>query len=439
MRKSVSALIISTFLSAIAMGTFMLALPFSTVSGTIAFEDALFTSASAVTVTGLIVKDTATYFTPFGQMVILILLQVGGLGIMTFSTFAILLMGKSFSLKDKSVIENEFTAGSYKNLKELLKKIIMMTFGIEFIGAVILYFQFTQLTGSHRIFASVFHSVSAFCNAGFSIFSSNFEDYTSHYGINITLMLLIIFGGIGFLVLNEVLLFMRREIKSFLKFSLHSKLVIITSGLLIGFGFIVIFIEELLNKSNNLPIGDKVLSSLFQSVTARTAGFNTINLNYLSFASIFILLLLMFIGASPGSTGGGVKTSSFSVVITYFHSRLKGREKIDIFYRNIPTKTIEKAFIVIIISFLLISLFTMLLLTFETKFKMVELVFETVSAFGTVGLSMGITSQLSFPSKLIVFLTMFVGRIGPLTLLIALSKRESKAVFNYPEENIMIG
>ena len=439
MKKSVSALIISSFLSAIAMGTFLLVLPFSTVSGTIAVEDALFTSASAVTVTGLIVKDTAAYFTPFGQMVILILLQVGGLGIMTFSTFAILLMGKGFSLKDKFVIENDFTAGSYKNLKDLLKKIIMMTLGMECMGAVVLYVQFSQLKGSHRIFAAVFHSVSAFCNAGFSIFSSNFEDYTSHYGINITLMLLIIFGGIGFLVLYEVLLFIRRKIKGFSKFSLHSKVVIIASGLLIGVGFIVIFIEELLNKSNNLPIGDKILSSLFQSVTARTAGFNTINLNYFSFASIFILLLLMFIGASPGSTGGGIKTSSISMVIAYFRSRLKGREKIDIFYRNIPAKTIEKAFIVIIMSFLLISLFSMLLLTFETKFKMVELVFETVSAFGTVGLSMGITSQLSLPSKLIVLLTMFIGRIGPLTLLIALSKRESKAVFNYPEENIMIG
>ena len=417
----------------------MLMLPFSTVSGTIAFEDALFTSASAVTVTGLIVKDTATYFTPFGQMVILLLLQIGGLGIMTFSTFAILLMGKSFSLRDKSVLKNDFTVGSYQNLKELLKKIIIMTFGMEFVGAVVLYFHFTQFKGGYRIFASVFHSVSAFCNAGFSIFSNNFEDYISNYGINITLMLLIIFGGIGFLVLNETLLFIRRKIKGFSKFSLHSKLVIITSALLIVIGFIVIFIEELLNKSNNLPIGGKVLSSLFQSVTARTAGFNTINLNYLSFASIFILLLLMFIGASPGSTGGGVKTSSTGIVMAYFRSRLKGREKIDIFYRDIPVKTIEKAFIVIIISFLLISLFTILLLTFETKFRMIELVFETFSAFGTVGLSMGITSQLSLPSKLIVTLTMFIGRIGPLTLLIALSKRESKAVFNYPEENIMIG
>ena len=439
MKRSVSGIIISTFLLAIAVGTSLLMLPFSTMSGTIAFEDALFTSASAVTVTGLIVKDTATYFTPFGQMVILLLLQIGGLGIMTFSTFAILIMGKSFSIKDKSVLENDFTVGNYKNLKELLKKIIIMTFGMEFVGAVVLYFHFTQFKGGYRIFASVFHSVSAFCNAGFSIFSNNFEDYISHYGINITLMLLIIFGGIGFLVLNETLLFIRRKIKGFSKFSLHSKLVIITSALLIVIGFIVIFIEELLNKSNNLPIGGKVLSSLFQSVTARTAGFNTINLNYLSFASIFILLLLMFIGASPGSTGGGVKTSSTGIVMAYFRSRLKGREKIDIFYRDIPVKTIEKAFIVIIISFLLISLFTILLLTFETKFRMIELVFETFSAFGTVGLSMGITSQLSLPSKLIVTLTMFIGRIGPLTLLIALSKRESKAVFNYPEENIMIG
>jgi trk system potassium uptake protein TrkH len=439
MKKSASTNIITTFLITIAVGTIVLLLPFSTVKGSIAIEDALFTSASAVTVTGLIVKDTATDFTLFGQIVILVLLQIGGLGFMTFSTFTILLMGKSFSLKDKSVIENDFTAGSYKNLKDLLKKIVFMTFAIEIIGAVVLYYQFTGLSGGRRIFSSIFHSVSAFCNAGFSIFSNSLEDYIANTGINITLMVLIILGGIGFLVMSETLMFLRRKIKRFSRFSLHSKLVLITSALLILAGFIVIFLEELLNKSNTLPLGTKILSSLFQSVTARTAGFNTINLNYFSFASIFIILLLMFVGASPGSTGGGIKTSSTGVVIAYLRSRLRGRQNVDLFYRNIPTHMIEKAFIVIIISFLLISVSAILLLTFEPGLKMPELVFETVSAFGTVGLSMGITAQLSLPSKLIIMVTMFIGRIGPLTLLIALSKRESRAVFNYPEENIMIG
>jgi trk system potassium uptake protein TrkH len=439
MKKSVSALIINTFLITILIGAFVLMLPFSAARGAISAEDALFTAASAVTVTGLIVKDTAADFTPFGQVVILILLQVGGLGFMTFSTFGILLMGKSFSITDKTIIENDFTAGSYKNVKDLVKKIVIMTFSMELLGAVVLYCQFTSLNGAHRVFAAGFHSVSAFCNAGFSIFSSSFEDYTGHWGINVTLMVLIICGGIGFLVLNEIGLVISKEIKRISRLSLHSKLVLITSGILILLGFFVIFFEELLNKGNHLSIAEKILSSLFQSVTARTAGFNTINLNYLSFASIFIIILLMFIGASPGSTGGGIKTSSVGIVMAYFRSRWKGREKVEIFFRNISHKNIEKAFMVIILSFLVVFISFFMLLTIESELKTHELLFETVSAFATVGLSMGITSKLSVMSKLVIIVTMFIGRIGPLTLLIALSKKESHANFKYPEEPIMIG
>jgi trk system potassium uptake protein TrkH len=439
MKKSASSLIISSYLITIFTGTLVLMLPFSTTHGSLNPEDALFTAASAVTVTGLIVKDTAVDFTPFGQAVILILLQIGGLGFMTFSTFTILLMGKSFSIQDKTIIENEFTAGSYKNVKDLLKKIVLMTFGMEVAGALVLYSQFTGLHGAHRVFASIFHSISAFCNAGFSIFSTSFEEYISHWGINLTLMVLIICGGIGFLVLNEIGLFMRRKIKRFSKFSLHTKLVLVSSGILISAGFLIILTQELMNRQNHFSFGANVLSSLFQSVTSRTAGFNTIHLNYLSFGSLFIIIILMFIGASPGSTGGGIKTTSASVIFAYFRTRLQGKEKIDMFYRNIPVKTIEKAFIVIIIHALLIGLFFLLLLTIETKFEMRELLFETVSAFGTVGLSLGITSELSMMSKLIISVTMFIGRIGPLTLLIALSKRESHAILTYPEEHIMIG
>jgi trk system potassium uptake protein TrkH len=439
MKKSVSALIINSFLITILIGTFVLMLPFSVARGSLSTEDALFTAASAVTVTGLIVKDTAADFTPFGQVVILILLQIGGLGFMTFSTFGILLMGKSFSITDKTIIENDFTSGRYKNAKDLVKKVVIMTFSMELLGAVVLYYQFTGLNGAHRVFAALFHSISAFCNAGFSIFSTSFEEYTGHWGINVTLMVLIIFGGIGFLVLNEIGLVIRKKIKRISRLSLHSKLVLITSGILIFLGFFVIFIEELLNKNNHLAFGEKILSSLFQSVTARTAGFNTINLNYLSFASIFIIMLLMFIGASPGSTGGGIKTSSVGIVMAYFRSRLKGREKIYIFYRDISARNIEKAFMVIILSFLIVFISFLMLLTFESELKTDDLLFETVSAFATVGLSMGITSELSLMSKLVIIVTMFIGRVGPLTLLIALSKKETAANFKYPEEPIMIG
>lgn len=439
MKRSASFIIITTFLSAIIIGALLLSLPAATVSGSIKLEDAFFTSASAVTVTGLIVVDTATYFTLFGQSVILLLLQFGGLGFMTFSTLFILLIGKSISLKDTFIIENDFTGGVRRNIKQLVKNIFLMTFTIELIGAILLYFQFKDLDTGKRIFSAVFHSISAFCNAGFSVFSNSFENYLSHAGINITLILLIVLGGIGFLVLDELMLFFRRKIRSFSKFSLHSRLVIISSFTLIAAGFLVILVEELLNGSNELSFGSNVLTALFQSVTARTAGFNTINLNVLSFASIFIITLLMVIGASPGSTGGGVKTTPVSIIFAYFRSRLQGRPKVDLFYRNIPAKTVEKAFIVIILSFLLISFSFLLLLTFESHLKMNELIFETVSAFGTVGLSMGITAQLSLPSKIILVITMFIGRIGLLTLMLAISKKESKAVYDYPEANIMIG
>ncbi len=232
MNKPVSTIIISSFFFAIAIGTLLLMLPFSTHTGYISIENALFTSASAVTVTGLVVVDTATYFTTFGQLVILLLLQMGGLGFMTFSTFTIILMGKNFSIKDRSVIENDFTVSGYKNVKELLVKILLLTFSLEILGAGLLYMQFKNINGWQRFFSAIFHSISAFCNAGFSIFSDNLESYTTNYGVNITLMVLIICGGIGFLVISEIGLLIRRKIKNFSKLTLHTKLIIISSGFL---------------------------------------------------------------------------------------------------------------------------------------------------------------------------------------------------------------
>lgn len=438
MRRSISFTIILTFLIPIIIGTILLTLPVSTVSGHIDLSDAFFTATSAITVTGLIVVDTAKYFTLFGKTVILLLIQLGGLGFMTFSTLTILILGKKISISGKLIVENDFTTGNYKNIKNMIKKIIIMTISIEIFGAVFLWIEFSDLTGLHRLFSAVFHSISAFCNAGFSIFSNNFENYTSNVGINLILIFLIIFGGLGFLVLNEIYLKFFK-MKQFKRFSLHSKLVMITSLALIFTGFFIIIIEELKNGGETLSTGERILSALFHSVSARTAGFNTLNLQYYSFASIFILLILMFIGASPGSTGGGVKTTSAGIVLSYFRSKLRGQKNVNIFYRKIPQHTIEKAFIIIIISFLIISIAFILVLTFDKNHNMSDLLFETVSAFGTVGLSLGVTAQLTLPSKIVIMATMFIGRIGPLTLLLAMSRRESKALYDYPEENIMIG
>jgi len=438
MKKSISFSIITTFLILILLGTLLLVLPISTHSGDLSWENAFFTSVSAVTVTGLTVVNTADDFTHTGQIFILLLIQLGGLGFMTFSTLTILILGKSISITNKLILENDFTQGSYQNIKDLLKKIIIFTFGFELLGSVLLFMQFSGLQIKDRIFSSVFHSISAFCNAGFSVFSNGFESYRSHTGINITISFLIVTGGLGFLVLNEILLFFQKK-KGFSKFTLHSKLVLIVSSILIFAGTFIIFAEELFNKANDLPISDKLLSSFFHSISARTAGFNTLDLNILSYSSFFILLILMFIGASPGSTGGGIKTTSAGMVFAYFRSRLRGRENVNLFYRTIPQKNYEKAFLMIIISFVFISLSLMLIFSFETKFNFSELLFEVVSAFGTVGLTLGITAELSSISKIVIMITMFIGRIGPLTLLLAMSRKESKAVFNYPDENIMTG
>ncbi|MEN8223289.1 MAG: TrkH family potassium uptake protein [Acidobacteriota bacterium] len=438
MKRSISFSIITTFLLLIITGTLLLILPFSTHTGELSWGDALFTSVSAVTVTGLVAVNTADDFTLAGQFFILLLIQLGGLGFMTFSTLTILILGKSLSITNKLILENDFTQGGSKNIKDLLKKIIIFTFGFEIIGSVLLFVQFSGIPVKERIFSSVFHSVSAFCNAGFSVFSNGFESYRSNTGINLTISFLIVIGGLGFLVLNEILLFIRKK-KSFAKFTLHSKLVLIVSTILILAGTFIIFAEELINRTNDLQVSEKFLSSFFHSVSARTAGFNTLDLNMLSYSSLFILLLLMFIGASPGSTGGGIKTTSAGLVFAYFKSRLKGRENVNLFYRTIPQRNYEKAFLMIIISFVFISLSLMLIFSFETSFNFSELLFEVVSAFGTVGLSLGITSELSLGSKIVIMVTMFIGRIGPLTLLLAMSRKESKAVFDYPEANIMTG
>jgi len=439
MKKNLPLAIILSFFSVILVGTILLLLPISTVNGHISIPDAMFTATSAVTVTGLIVVDTATYFTTFGKTVIMILFQIGGLGFMSFSTLIILLIGKSLSISDKIILENDFTSGEYRNIKDLIKKIFLITFSFEIIGALLMYIDFKSKNIQNPVFNSVFHSISAFCNAGFSTFSKSFIDFKSDVFLNLILMFLIIFGGIGFIVLTDISQLLKRKKKGFSKLKLHSKLVIITSIILILSGFVLILFQELFNSSNTLSLGDKILTALFQSVTARTAGFNTIDLNIFSYGSVFLLLILMFIGASPGSTGGGVKTTTAGMVLFYFRSRLRGKNRVDVFYRNIPADTIEKAFMVIILSFLLVSFSFLLILFFEKGANFEKVLFEVVSAFGTVGLSLGITSKLSIASKFVIMFTMFIGRIGPLTLLFAMSSRELKAIYNYPKENIMIG
>ncbi len=430
-----------SFAVAILAGALLLMLPFSTTSGHISFVDALFTSTSAVCVTGLIVQDTATYFTLTGQVIILLLIQLGGLGVMTFSTMVLLVAGRKIAVTDRILVQEGYHPGAPRDFRALIRNIFIFAFSIELIGFVLLVLRFGRgLPLSKALFASVFHSISAFCNAGFSVFSNNLMSYRGDILVNLTIVFLIILGGLGFLVLQELTAFFSGRIKREKKqVSLHSKLVFVVTAALIvgGFG---IFLALEWNKSMALfTLKEKVLASLFQVVTPRTAGFNTMDLAPLSTATVLLMLLLMFIGASPGSTGGGVKTSTFGVVLAFVRSKIVARDSVHLFYRTIPREIIIKAFTVISLSISLIFVSSFVVLANQPAMLMKEVFFEVFSGFGTVGLSLGITPSLSSLSKVVLVLTMYAGRIGPLTLLYAFSRRKALGKFEYVEERVMIG
>jgi trk system potassium uptake protein TrkH len=430
-----------SFMVAILIGTLLLALPFSTQSGQISFVDALFTATSAVCVTGLTVKDTSTYFSTAGQLILLILFQLGGLGIMSFSTLILFVAGKKVSIKDRIIIQEGYAWSKIKNVKVLLRNIFVYALIIELVGTLFLYLHWCQkFSGQRAFFESVFHSVSAFCNAGFSLSSDSFIACRGDLWLNLILMTLIVLGGLGFLVLQEfkeviVALIERKKVR----ISLHTKLVLTLTSILIVGSALSLFVIEGNRAMLGFGMKEKILASFFQAVTARTAGFNTMALNSLSVASVFMLITLMFIGASPGSTGGGVKTSTAGVIFAFLRSRIHARESISLFYRTLPLDLVIKAFAVITLSIGLIFLAVFIFFIAQPDESMKRVFFEVVSAFGTVGLSLGITPKLSGLGKTVLVLTMFIGRIGPLTLLYAFSRRRAYGKFEYVEESVMIG
>jgi trk system potassium uptake protein TrkH len=426
---------------AILAGTGLLLLPFSTRSGSISFIDALFTSTSAICVTGLIVQDTATFFTPFGQVVILTLIQLGGLGIMTFSTLILMVAGRRISIKDKIMIQEGYHPGSPKDFPSLIRSIFLYAMVIELAGAAFLFWRFQKdFEWGRALGISVFHSISAFCNAGFSLFSNNLMSYRSDIVVNVTVILLIIFGGLGFLVIQDVSHFLggviRRKKRTL---SLHARLVVAVTAFLIIVSFILFIFMEARHSLDGFSTKDKLLASLFQVVTPRTAGFNTIDLTTMTSAAAFLIILLMFIGASPGSTGGGVKTSTVGVIFFFLRSRIVAQESVNIFSRKLPYDTVVKAFTLVSLAFCLVYSATFLISLAQPEFILKEVLFEVVSAFGTVGLSLGITFKLTSLSKYILVLTMYAGRVGPLTLLYAFSRQKAPGRFEYVEENVMIG
>ncbi|HEB36718.1 MAG TPA: hypothetical protein ENI18_12885 [Candidatus Aminicenantes bacterium] len=430
-----------SFIVAILGGTFLLLLPFSTKSGHISLVDALFTATSGVCVTGLIVQDTATYFTPFGQAVILVLFQLGGLGIMTFSTLILLVAGKRISIKDRIIIQQGFHHGAPKDFKSLIKNIFLYTLILEAAGTLSLFLRWQQdFPWQKALSYSVFHSISALCNAGFSLFSRSFISYRSDIWINITLFLLIILGGVGFLALQEmkeVFSGVLRRQKT--KISLHTKLVLTLTSFLVVFSFVLFLAIEWNHSLKMFTLKEKIFSSIFQVVTPRTAGFNTMDLNSLSFSAVLLLIMLMFIGASSGSTGGGIKTSTIGVILGFLKSKITARDSVNLFHRTLPMESVMKAFTVITLAMCVIFFSSFILLLTQPVASMKEALFEVFSAFSTVGLSLGLTPKLSSLGKIVIILTMYIGRIGPLTLLYAFSRQRAYGRFEYVEETVMIG
>jgi len=426
------------FLITILIGTILLLLPWATHRG-ISFIDALFTATSATCVTGLVVKNTGIDFTLFGQIVILFLIQLGGLGIMTGAAFVFLLfkrIGIRAGAGFKTVLEEEYIS----EVKKTIKFIILSTFILEIIGVIFLFFwwqgNFPDL--GRAVFSSIFHSISAFCNAGFSLFKNSLENFRGDVFTNVIISSLIILGGIGFLVLRDV----QHKITSFFKkekakWTLHSKLVLISTLLLIFLGAALFYIFERENL-NFLTGKEMVLTSFFQSITARTAGFNTVNIGGLSSPTILLLMFLMFIGGAPGGTAGGIKVISLALIFLSIISFFKRKGEVEVFGRTIPKIKFRNVFILVSI-YLSFCLVISILMLYTEKGDFEGILFEVFSATGTVGLSTGITPHLTGIGKILITLSMFVGRLLPLSLAIIGLRELIKPEINYLEEKVVLG
>jgi len=367
---------------------------------------------------------------------------------MTFSTTFALLMGKKLSRKERTLVQDAFTPFPAQDLRVLVRHILGVTFLIEGVGALVLFVRwFEDYPPLQAAYYAIFHAISAFCNAGFALFFDSFIRYRTDWVLNLAITGLIILGGLGFLPLMEIrnLLTWNSHYKK--RLSLHTKVVLSVTALLLGLGTLVLFLLEGRNTLRGLSLPDKILVSYFQAVTPRTAGFNTIDYSFATNSTLFFTTILMFIGASPGSTGGGVKTSTFGILLAMVKTWFQGQERVHLFNRTLPREVIAKALSVIVVAAAIIFFFTTILLMTElravsyihSRGQFLELFFEVVSAFGTVGLSIGATPKLTFAGKLLIILLMFIGRLGPLTLAIALAHKEAKGKFQYPEENVMIG
>lgn len=433
------------FLLLIAFGTPWLMLPESSASGAgTSFLDAFFTATSAVCVTGLTVRDTASHFNGLGQFVVLVLIQLGGLGIMTFSATMLILLRKPVSVLQQASLQTVLDHDALADIRKMVWFIVGMTFCVELAGAVALAVAWRHGLGGWGTTAwhAVFHSVSAFCNAGFSTFSDNLCRFRSDVWTNGVIMALIVLGGLGFIVVRDLKDYLigwytHPERRS-LPLRVQTKLVLVTTFLLTLLGAVVIYLAEAPKTLAGLPVHDRILVSLFQSVTARTAGFNTVDLAQWSGTALLTLIVLMVIGGSPGSTAGGVKTTTFAVLWGTLISELRRRDTPELYRRAIPVEVIRKAVALVFMALLVIIVFAGAMMITEGA-AFVRVLFECVSAFGTVGLSLNLTPDLTPVGKVLVCALMFIGRLGPLALAYAFVRHGRSARYAYAEERIMIG
>jgi len=432
-----------SFACLIGIGTFLLMLPASSakLGSTIGFVDALFVITSAACVTGLSTISVGNDLSVFGQLVVLVVIQIGGLSIMTLYSSITVLLGKNLSTKERVLMQDLHDAVSLEELFEVIFNIVKYTFFIELWGGIILTFAFSYegFDFGYAMYLGFFHSISAFCNAGFSVFDNNLENFNTIPLIHGTISILIILGGIGFIVLKECweAIFER---KPMYKFSLHSKIVLLTTFFLLLSGTVFIFFSEYLTTLEGYNLWEKLQIAWFQSVTLRTAGFSSIPLMNLQTPTIFVFIILMAIGGSPGSTAGGIKTTNFAILLQSIRTTLKGRRKVQMFDRILEPKDVIKAVSLVFLYGFLASTFLLVFISIETKIGFLPLLFEIISAFSTVGLTLGVTPLLSVSGKLLISLVMFVGRIGPLTFVLAVGERESGLPeAEYPTGRILLG
>lgn len=453
-----AVLLVGSFAVLITIGTFLLMLPraraqdpgLETPRGA-PFVTALFTSTSASCVTGLVVEPTGTYWSRFGQSIILILFQVGGLGIMTFGALFIAIAGRSLQMQEAATLRKLLDSDRLSDVRHLLITILIFTFSCEFLGAVMISGLWGQVSLKERCFQSVFHSVSAFCNAGFSLTEDSFVGMSHHWEIWLTVPLLIITGGLGFGVVYNLFRAFRAHRKTpsmpliverdpFLetRISLTSRMVIGATLVLLVAGTLGYYMLESFGSDGGSPV--RWSDAWFQSVTFRTAGFNTVDLGQAQTTTKLFAIGMMFIGASPGSTGGGVKTVCISLLLLSVVSLLRGKDRLEIGHRWIPPYQIQRAFLIVTLGMVIVMVSTFLLVLFENRpEKLIDHLFEATSAFATVGLSTGITSELTTASRLVIVITMFIGRVGPLTLLLALAGKQQRPAYDLPTEKVTLG